>query len=286
MAQDNKVEDLVQQVARDYDDLSKQLKLIAQYITEHRQQMVVVRIRDVADACGVQPSAVVRFAQRFGFSGFSDLQAVFRDAYSSGTSAGSYQQRLQAVISEHPAQMNSAELARSFLETCQSGIGTLKDSLDDRAFEKAVSILQNAQHIYVMGVRRMFSVASYLGYALLQTRKRVIMVDGLGGLFKEQIEGLSKGDVLISISMAPYGAETRYCTDLAVERDATVVAITDSSLSPISRAAAVTLTVHESEAYFFRSLASTMSLAQALFIALAYRLELNMDRNRDRTVQE
>ena len=78
---------------------------------------------------------------------------------------------------------------------------------------------------------------------------------------------------------------TDWCThpaDLAVEREATVVAITDSSLSPISRAAAVSLTVHESEAYFFRSLASTMSLAQALFIALAYRLELNMEHKADR----
>jgi hypothetical protein len=65
MAQDNRVEDLIQRVAREYDDLSKQLKLIAQYITEHRQQMVVVRIRDVADACGVQPSAVVRFCPAF-----------------------------------------------------------------------------------------------------------------------------------------------------------------------------------------------------------------------------
>ena len=52
MAQDNAVEDLVQRVAREYDGLSKQLKLIAQYITEHRQQMVIVRILDVANACG------------------------------------------------------------------------------------------------------------------------------------------------------------------------------------------------------------------------------------------
>lgn len=275
MTQDNRVDDLIQRVAREYEDLSKQLKVIAQYITENRQKMVVVRIREVADACDVQPSAVVRFAQRFGFSGYSELQAVFRDAYSSGATPGSYQQRLQAVISEHPAQMKSVELARSFLDTCQEGIAALSEGLDERAFDKAVTILQNAEHIYVMGVRRMFPVASYLGYALLKTRKRVIMVDGLGGLYKEQIEGVSKGDVLISISMSPYGAETRYCTELAAERDATVVAITDSSLSPISRVAAVTLSVHESEAYFFRALACTMSLAQALFIALAYRLEIN-----------
>ncbi|WP_263768284.1 MurR/RpiR family transcriptional regulator [Propionivibrio soli] len=283
MNQDSRVEDLVQRVAQEYDGLSKQLKLIAKYVTENRQHMVVVRIRDVADACGVQPSAVVRFAQHFGFSGFSDLQAVFRDAYASGVSVGNYQQRIRAVISKHPAQMKSPDLARSFLETCQSGIASISATLDDRAFEKAVGILQGAQHIYIMGVRRMFPVASYLAYVLPQTRKRVILVDAMGGMFKEQIEGLSKGDVLLSISMSPYGTETRYCTELAVERQATVVAITDSSLSPISRAAAVTLTVQEAEAYYFRAMAGTMSLAQALFIALAYRLELNMERSDERT---
>jgi DNA-binding MurR/RpiR family transcriptional regulator len=286
MEQDSGVEDLIQRVSREYDDLSKQLKVIAQYITENRQQMVVVRILDVANACGVQPSAVVRFAQRFGFSGFSELQAVFRDAYASGATAAGYQQRIQAVISEHPAQMGSVELAHGFMRTCQMGIATLNEELDDRAFERAVNILQDAQHIYIMGVRRMFPVASYLSYALLHTRKRVIMIDGLGGLFKEQIEGLSKGDVLIAISMAPYGTETRYCTDLAIEREATILAITDSSLSPISRAAAVTLTVHESEAFFFRALASTMCLAQSLFIALAYRLELKMERSDNRLAHD
>ena len=286
MAQESRVEELVRRVAGEYDGLSKQLKTIAQYITGNRQQMVVVRIRDIADACGVQPSAVVRFAQHFGFSGFSELQAVFRDAYASSAPTASYQQRIRAVISKHPAKMKSAELARSFMDACQSGIAAISDSLDARAFDEAVTLLQDARHIYIMGVRRMFPVASYLTYSLSQTRKRVIMVDGVGGLYKEQMAGLSKGDVLISISMAPYGTETRYCTDLAVEREATVVAITDSSLSPISRAAAVSLTVHESEAYFFRSLAGTMSLAQALFIALAYRLGLNMERKAERASED
>lgn len=276
MAQDSKVDDLVQRVASEYDALSKQLKTIAQYITENRQQMVVVRIRDIADACNVQPSAVVRFAQHFGFSGFSELQAVFRDAYASGTSTASYQQRIRAVIDKHPAKMKSHELARSFMDACQSGIAAISAELDPRAFEKAVTLLQNANHIYIMGVRRMFPVASYLGYVLLKTRKRVITVDAMGGMYKEQIESLAKGDVLISISMAPYGAETQYCCDMAAERKASVVAITDSSLSPIARTAAATLTVHEAEIYNFRALACTMSLAQSLFIALAYRLELNL----------
>lgn len=276
MTKENGIEELVQRIAHEYNELPKQLKSIAEYITQHRQQMVIVRILDVAHACGVQPSAVVRFAQRFGFSGFSELQAVFRDAYANGATTGGYQQRIQAVISEHSGQMGCVELARGFMQSCQTGIATLSQELDEAAFERAIDILQKAQHIYIMGVRRMYPVASYLGYTLSHTRKRVILIDGVGGMFREQVGALASGDVLIAISVAPYGEETRHCAELAAERGATIVAITDSSLSPISRIAAATLTVHEPETFFFRALSSMMCLAQSLFIALAYRLELDL----------
>ena len=278
MSEEKKVENFIQRVAQEYDGLSKQLKGIARFLTENRRQMVVVRIREVADQCHVQPSAVVRFAQHFGFSGFSDLQALFREAYASTASTTSYQQRIRTVISTQPAKMKSSDLARSFLDACQSGIGAMSESLDAPAFEKAVDILQKAQHIYVMGVRRMFPVSSYLAYVLAQAKKRVILVDSIGGMYKQQIESLSKGDVLISISMQPYGEETHYSSDLAVERGATIVAITDIPLSPIAKQAAAVLTVQETEAYYFRAIACTMSLAQSLFIALAYRIEQPMGR--------
>ncbi len=274
---ENQLEQLMQRFAQEYEQLSKQLKTIARFITENRQQMVVIRIRELADACAVQPSAVVRFAQFFGFSGFAELQALFRDAYAKSAPVANYQQRIRAVIDKHPSKMKSSELARSFMETCRSGIASISAALDETAFEEAVRILYEAKHIYVMGVRRMFPVANYLGYLLLQTRKRVIMVDALGSMYKAQIDSLGKGDVLLAVSMQPYGEETLYCTDLAEEREAMIVAITDSALSPIARAASAALVVQEAEAYHFRSMACTMSLAQALFIALAYRLELALD---------
>jgi len=47
-------------------------------------------------------------------------------------------------------------------------------------------------------------------------------------------------------------------------------------MSPLAGDAAVTLLVSESSTFGFRSLTNTMALAQSLFIALAYRLELDM----------
>ncbi len=65
------------------------------------------RTSDIATACGVHPSAVVRFAQRFGFSGFSDLQAVFKQAYAGQNGSGqSYKQRIRKLIDEKPGKLS------------------------------------------------------------------------------------------------------------------------------------------------------------------------------------
>ena len=51
--------------------------------------------------------------------------------------------------------------------------------------------------------------------------------------------------------------------------------------APLARHASAHLFVKEGSAFAFRSLTSTICLCQALFIALAYRLELNVEESRE-----
>ena len=62
--------------------------------------------------------------------------------------------------------------------------------------------------------------------------------------------------------------------ELAQERGVRLIAITDSRMSPLAKDAEVTLIVQDNSTFGFRALTSTMGLAQSLFIALAYALEL------------
>jgi DNA-binding MurR/RpiR family transcriptional regulator len=91
-----------------------------------------------------------------------------------------------------------------------------------------------------------------------------------------QLRGLREGDVMIAISYAPYAEETLQATEFALARGARLIAITDSRMSPLGNDATVTLVISESSTFGFRSLTNTMALAQSLFIALAYRLELDV----------
>jgi DNA-binding MurR/RpiR family transcriptional regulator len=80
--------------------------------------------------------------------------------------------------------------------------------------------------------------------------------------------------VIIAISFSPYAEETISVAKLAIDRGAKMIAITDSRMSPLAKLAHVALIVQDNSTFGFRSLTSTMSLAQSLFIALAYSLEL------------
>ncbi|MDR5779874.1 MurR/RpiR family transcriptional regulator [Caballeronia sp. LZ065] len=275
------VEELMQRITGAYDSLPRQLKSVATYIEQHRSSVMMDRTSDIASACGVHASAVVRFAQRFGFSGFSDLQAVFRQAYAGGESPQSYQERIRKLIDEKAGEASGVSVAREFIAASRTGLSELEAGLDDAQFEAAVEMLSQAENIYVIGVRRSFAVASYIVYALQHTRKRVHLISGLGGMFREQVRSVKKSDVVIAISFAPYGKETQYCVRAAQHHGAKTLVITDSQLSPLARHASASLFVKEGSAFAFRSLTSTICLCQALFIALAYRLELNVEESKE-----
>ncbi len=78
MGKQSAVDELLQRVAQDFETLPRQLQNIASYLERERANIMVQRINEIAEGCHVHPSAVVRFAQRFGYTGFTEMQSVFR----------------------------------------------------------------------------------------------------------------------------------------------------------------------------------------------------------------
>jgi len=278
------LDDLMQRIATDYGALSKQQKIVATDLERNRATIAVDRITDIAERCGVQPSAIVRFAQRFGFSGFSAMQDLYRANFAAQASAGqSYQQRIRKLIEGQPRSngaapnLDLATMVREFIDASRGGLEQLGAELSEPQLKAAVNLLLRAENIYVIGVRRSFPIAAYIAYALQHTGKRVHLVTGLGGMFREQIRSIREKDAVFAISFAPYGKETQYCVRAAHSHRARVLVISDTPLSPLARYADALLNVREGTAFSFRSLTSTICLCQALFIALAYRLETQLE---------
>jgi DNA-binding MurR/RpiR family transcriptional regulator len=268
-------EALIHAMADQFDSLSKQLKTIGQYVEQHRGQLGIQSIQQVAENCQVQPSAVVRFAKHFGFSGFSELQKLFREGLARQISPSrDYQSRLRGAIELGARDLHSTDIAHALIGGSIAGMEELQRSLEEPAFEDAVNLLFEAETVWLAATRRSFAVSTYLAYALQHTEKRVQHLSALGSMQDGQLRGLRANDVMVAISFAPYAEETESLVRQAHERGAHIIVITDSSLSPLARLAKATLLVNETSVFGFRALTNTMTVAQSLFMALAYRLEL------------
>ena len=272
------VEPLIRRISDEYDILSKQLKIIARHIEQHKDHIGLDGIQQVAMQCGVQPSAVVRFAKHFGYSGYSEMQAIFREGISRQLAPSrTYQSRIRDIISSDKdgvSSLSSTEIASEFLTGSLAGMQELKSGIDAPSFKKAVDLLAASDCIWIAASRRSFPVAAYLDYALQHTDKRIGLVTGIGSMQQGQMRSVRTDDVMIAISFSPYAEETISVAKLAVERGAKLIAITDSLMSPLAKLAQASLIVQDNSTFGFRSLTSTMSMAQSLFIALAYTLEL------------
>lgn len=266
---------LLERVRAGYDDLSRQLKTIARYVEASRDRLALQGVQDVASACGVQPSTVVRFAKQFGFSGFSEMQALFRAGAAQRLAPEhDYQARIRSLVGAGPAPISPAQIAHEVIAGSVESLEALQARLPDADFDAAVALMLEAPALWLVATRRAFPVGAYLAYALQNTAKPVHWLHGLGHMQIGALRALAPGDVLIAVSFAPYAQETQDAADAALARGARLLAITDSPFSPLAKRASSVLLAQDGATFGFRSLTSTMCLAQSLFLGLAYRMEL------------
>ncbi|MBF4396104.1 MurR/RpiR family transcriptional regulator, partial [Vibrio anguillarum] len=118
---------------------------------------------------------------------------------------------------------------------------------------------------------------SYLVYALRHLNKRAFLIDGLGGMFKEQMSTIEGSDVLIVISFSPYAKETTTISESLVGSAIQQIIITDSQISPLASSSDVCFVVKEAKVDAFRSQAASLCLAQTLAVSLAFHDSANKE---------
>ena len=247
------------------DSLPRRLRQCADYLAAHSDRIAVSTVADLAQGAGVQPSALIRFCQAVGFSGFSEMQRLFREGY--GQSWPDYATRL-GNLGVAGTESPGALLAQ-FLDVSRISLEKLAKTADPEAMEAAVVALSGARTVHLFGLRRAFPVVVYLAYAFEKLAVPALLHDGLARLDRRHM--LQPGDVLLAISFAPYSAETVEMADYAHAMGLPVVAITDTVLSPLNNPASTVLHVTEVDYGAFRSLAATQALALALAVSVGAR---------------
>jgi transcriptional regulator len=273
MQETSQLSNLQDEIRQRYDSLSKRLKQVAQYVLDNNNSIVFDTVATIAERADVPPSTLIRFANAFGFDGFNEMKQIFRENLMEETSNYTERLQLSRKLAENEPQETSRDILNIFAQANSQALQKLAAQTSTQQLKQAVDILKNANNIFIIGLKRSFSIACYLDYALHHLDCRSFVINGLGGMFDEQLNQVKKGDAVVAISFSPYAQETLNIMNVTAQKGIKQIAITDSQISPLLMFSDVSFVIKEAQVKGFRSQCASMTLVQTLAIALGLEKE-------------
>ncbi|MFK4812440.1 MurR/RpiR family transcriptional regulator [Devosia sp. ZW T5_3] len=248
-------------------ELPKRLTQVAAYALDHPDEIAFGTAASIAESAEVQPSTLVRFAQHFGFEGFSGLQLLFRARLRERTS--SYEDRLRTLEQNGAALAESTTIFNGFAAAAHRSIDALTAAVDPDAFERTVTLLANAETIYLIAKRRSYPISSYMAYAFGKLKVKYQLVGTAAGIDDDMLAMATPRDAAFAISFSPYASESATQARAMAARGIPVVSLTDSAFSPLAECSREWFEVVEADHAGFRSLSASMAFAMALTVSIA-----------------
>ncbi len=260
-----------------FDGMSRAYQRISEYLTQNPNEVAVRSVNALAARCGIHASSFVRFAQSLGYAGFKDLQVLFQRRLS--TAAPGFEARRKALEGELKLREDRSELGflRDLVVRDIASLQDLLDRIDAGELSRASQLIEAADTVYLAGQLRSEPVASLMRYILTMLGKRCVLLDASGGLATHIARTMTSSDLLIAVSFRFYATEVVNIAEDCAQAGVPIIAISDSTLSPLMKSASILFAVPEHDYTFSRSLAAPMCLAQALMVGVAARLQDDPD---------
>lgn len=253
---------VLQTIRNNMDGFSKGQKRIAHYILDNYDKAAFMTASKLGATADVSESTVVRFAAELGYDGYPAMQKALQEIIRGRLTSV---QRIQVSRD----QITGSDILGAVMQRDADSIQSAIQQVDREEFDRVVDKLNNAEHIYILGVRSSSFLAGYLNFYLHLIFKNVIFVqNSAAGEIYEQLIHIGKDDVVVAISFPRYSKMVIHAVELARDRGAQVVGITDSTVSPIYRMASSSLLVRCDAISFVDSMAAPLSLLNALILAL------------------
>ncbi|MBY5941230.1 MurR/RpiR family transcriptional regulator [Halomonas sp. DP5N14-9] len=250
--------------------LGKRSLRVLMALLESPQASAVASISELAGRLEVNPSTLTRLAQRLGFDGFGELQAVFRRDLADG-GEHFYSDLASRLSTDRDQGQGVARLARLGRQESANFAGLL-ERLDADDYDRVVELLALARRVRVHGQRQFASLAQFIAYGLGMLRADTGELDAGHQGVADALAQLDEGDLLVVISCFPYTTSVLETARVAARAGIRVVALTDSESSPLARVAEYRFLVPTDSLFFSNAMGAFFLLAQGLLTEVADRL--------------
>lgn len=249
--------------------LGNRSKRVLVALIESPQRTAVSSISELATRLGINASTLSRLAHRLGYAGFGQLQDVFRRELTEGKSFYSDQ---ASRLMDHDGDSDSlARMARLGRQE-SANIAEMLERIDPDTFAGTVECLATAHRVRIHGMRQFNSLALFMAYGLGMLRADVAPLDSSRQGVADALAQLDPGDVLVVASCFPYTPSVLATAEVAARHGIRVVALTDSSASPLAKVATYSFQVPNHSLFFSNGMCAFMLLVQGLLSEVANRL--------------
>ncbi len=257
---------------------SKKLLQTGSFVIENPRVIALNPVSRIGATAGLSATHFVRLAKEMGFSGFSEMQTMFRKPLHAAETLPQGERIMHSggeqIISD-PADI--ASVGRAFAQANVESLGNLYEKLSVMPLAEARDQILKARLIYVIGIGRSMGPAAYLAYALGRVGLQSIQLLGVGQALQDQAKAMHPDDLLIALSFPPYAAETLQICEQVRAQGNTILALTNSPVSPITMGAQTVLTIEDAELRGFRALTALTTVMQTLMVGVAYEKGLTDD---------
>ncbi len=207
--------------------LSRNQRVLARYILDHYQTAAFCTVKQLAEQSNVSEATIVRFAQALNFKGYPALQQEIRRIVRADLKGT---ERFQLTSAAEDADRGPlAPIIDKELEN----ISGLQETLDRKAFRRAVSALHKASEVLITGPRSAAPLARHMWFGL---DKLEIAASRFLSITTEAYDRLNRLDRKACVVVIGFPRYLRGLVDFlecAKRKGLKTIVITDSPFSPL-----------------------------------------------------
>jgi len=242
--------------------LTRVQKSLIQIILADYEEYIFLSVDEAAKSLSVHKSTLVRLAQSLGYGGYTNLRSELQDLYRQEITPG---KKLGKTLSE----VQPDNLYKQVIETETMFLKESLKTIHVEDIHAAAKLLIAARRIFICGRGPQGPLAVMFEFRLRRFGLDVQAITEEGRAILEQLQLVSKDDVLIVFSFVNVSQEYRHAISLAREIGCPVILITDSVAKEMVDHVTVTLAARRGPATIYHTNVVPLAVVTAVILDIA-----------------
>lgn len=243
-----------------YNTLSPTQKVVADYVLENAQNVIMLSLSTLAQACNTSETTIMRFLRKLNF----DSYQVFRVKIAQELSA----ETTESIYEEIKADDSIEEVKKKVLHLTKSSIRDLNNILEEKQLAAFVEATAQANRIIFMGVGASAMIAADAYHKFLRLGLNVVTCND-SHIMSIQCAHVCKDDFVVAVSHSGESREILDAVQIAKNKGARTAAMTSYPRSSLCKLADIVL-LSSSQETKFRSDAMISRILQLVIIDMLY----------------